>query len=222
MLVDVTLQRCSVGSWAVLPGWDFWGFLGCQGAGSASHLVLVHVAPSCCQREHGLAGAKFPEIPYDTAASGGWDMGTTKDREIYRNWGHFPCTGAGQVGAAWHFHGFLLLHPFFYSCPVAVAQGASCLCPPQRAKTRSGTLMGEFFVKNNPVCPSPAALGLGMGLPCGRRSVISGVTAAVLPGTGIHVLADTCLSLSSSGCHRFPDLIPSLSSPVAEAAIGRA
>lgn len=163
-----------------IPGWDFWGFLGCHSAGSASHLVLVHVAPSCCWREHGPAGAKFPEIPGDTAASGGWDcplccdMGTIKGREIYRNWGHFPCTGAGQVVATWHFHHFLLLHPFFYSCPEAVAQGASCLCPPQRAKTRSGTLMGQFFVKNNPVCPFPAALGLGMDLPCGRRSVISG------------------------------------------------
>lgn len=50
--------------------------------------------------------------------------------------------------------------------------------------------MGQFFVKNNPVCPSPAALGLGMDLPCGRRSVINGVPAAVFPGTGIHVQAD--------------------------------
>lgn len=182
------------------------GFLGCQGAGSAAHLVLV--AHSCCQREHSPAGAKAPQIPGDAAVSGDWDcplccdMGTTKGREIYRNWGHFPRTGAGQVVAALHFHCFLLLHPFFYSCPVAVAQGASCLCAPQRAKTRSGTLMGQFFVKNNPVCPSSGALGLGMDLACGRRSVISGVTAVVFPGTGIHMQADIYVpEPSSSGCH---------------------
>lgn len=49
----------------------FWGILGCQGAGAAFHLLLVHVAPSCCWTEHGPAGAKSPQLPGDTAKSQG-------------------------------------------------------------------------------------------------------------------------------------------------------
>lgn len=39
-LVDVALQRCSVGCWAVVPAWDFWGVLGVR--------VLVLLFTWCC------------------------------------------------------------------------------------------------------------------------------------------------------------------------------
>lgn len=178
-------QRSSVGYWSVALGWEFRGVWGvkvpvlsvwtCTWSGPAFHLVLVPVASSCCLQEHGRAGPlprhrKSPAIPQSLRGSGTncppcCDLRTTKRREVYRNWGAFSMWWSRSDEATWHFHRFLLLHPFFYSCPRPVAQGAACLCPPQPAKTRSGTLTRQFIVKNNPVGPSLAALNRGQIFP---------------------------------------------------------
>lgn len=90
------------------------------------------------------------------------------------NRGHFPPHAAGLAwpGAAWHFHRFLLLDPFFYSCPMAPTH----LSSPQ-GKTRSGTSLRRLGSKNNP--SSPSVLCWECDLPGGRRAVIDAVTAAV-------------------------------------------
>lgn len=160
--------------------WDAVGVLGCsecRGAGAIG--VDVYVVPA-----HGFlllpAGARpsrtlpghheCPATPQSLRESGTncplrCDMGTTTHREVYRNWGHFPRDGAGRVVSSWRFRGFLLLHPFFYSCPWCSARGAACLCPPQQAKTRSGTSTRWFIVKNNPVVLPPAVLNWGQIFP---------------------------------------------------------
>lgn len=126
----------------------FGEFLGCRGAGAAFHLVLVLMAPSCSQ-----TGAKFPQIPGDSAVSGGWDcplccdMGITKGRGIYGNWGYFPCTGAGQVVAAWHFHCFLLLHPFFYSCLGLLPKRPPASAFPSKPKPEVGPCWDSSLLK---------------------------------------------------------------------------
>lgn len=97
--------------------------------------------------------AKFPQIPADIAVSGGWDcplccdMGTTKGREIYSNWEHFPRTGAGRVVAAWHFHCFLLLHPFFYSCLGLLPKGPPAPALPSEPKPEVGPCWDSSLLK---------------------------------------------------------------------------
>ena len=144
--------------------------------GAAFHPAPAHVASSCCLRERGQAGPlpghrKCPVTPQSLRGSGTncpprCDLGTTKCREVYKNRGGIfhamEQVGLGPLGIS---IASSFLHPFFYSCPRPVAQGAACLCPPQRAKTRSGTLTRGFVIKNNPVGPSPAALNWGQIFP---------------------------------------------------------
>uniref|UniRef100_A0A8C9FG22 non-specific serine/threonine protein kinase n=1 Tax=Pavo cristatus TaxID=9049 RepID=A0A8C9FG22_PAVCR len=56
------------------------------------------------------------------------------------NRGHFPPHAAGLAwpGAAWHFHRFLLLDPFFYSCPTARIH----LSSPCRSSNRKSLVVG--------------------------------------------------------------------------------
>lgn len=138
------------------PGAGARGFLLLLPAGARPSRICRGIANT--QRHRNVMGGSGTDCPPRC------DIGTTK-RKIYRNRGHFPRDGAGRVVAAWYFHRFLLLHPFFYSCPRPVAQGAAGLCPPRRAKTRSGTSTRQFVVKNNPGSPSPAALNRGRIFP---------------------------------------------------------
>lgn len=140
-------------------------------------LLASHAALGCADifmGTHPWSGIKNPRISLTRTQAvlrfcSARDIPTSKV-----NRGHFPPHAAGLAwpGAAWHFHRFLLLDPFFYSCPMAPTH----LSSPQ-GKTRSGTSLRRLGSKNNP--SSPSVLCWECDLPGGRRAVIDAVTAAV-------------------------------------------
>ena len=131
-------RRSSAGCRDVVPGWEVRGVRGVEvpspsawtctwccfspGAGARGFLLL----PTGARPSRTSAGAS--QMPSDTAKSQrgrgptvlpAVTWGPPSAGRFTRTGGHFPRDGAGRVGAAWHFHRFLLFTSLFLFLPSA-------------------------------------------------------------------------------------------------------